>query len=213
MSRCVFLPCALLIGLSGAVSAQAGEPQSTPEGLRPFTAQTNYMSLHGYLRLRKYLQTGQWTPLPFPVARGPLVSVVIPDVTDPFYIDKRTTIKSGTVVIDLGEIEGFLRGGVPKADEVLAKSVQAYPNGQVLVLLWSHTLTASVNVEGVPFYKPLRHQRVIYDRRAQKLTVQSSATKDSWGLPHYEHEGVSEQMLMERVHANARNALENLFKP
>jgi hypothetical protein len=43
--------------LAGAASAQQYPNVST---LAPFTAQTNYMSLPGYLRFVIHQQTGQW---------------------------------------------------------------------------------------------------------------------------------------------------------
>ena len=44
-------------GLAGVASAQQYPNVST---LTPFTAQTNFMSLPGYLRYVSHQQTGQW---------------------------------------------------------------------------------------------------------------------------------------------------------
>lgn len=48
---------AMLFGLAGAASAQA---IPNVRGLQPFTAQTRYMSLPGYLRWQYYMETAQW---------------------------------------------------------------------------------------------------------------------------------------------------------
>jgi hypothetical protein len=47
----------LSAALAGAASAQQLANVST---LTPFSAQTNYMSLPGYLRYTSFQQTGQW---------------------------------------------------------------------------------------------------------------------------------------------------------
>ncbi|MHB0937856.1 MAG: hypothetical protein ACYDCO_02500 [Armatimonadota bacterium] len=51
------LSVAMLFGLAGAASAQT---IPNVQGLTPFTPQTRYMSLEGYLRWQYYQQTARW---------------------------------------------------------------------------------------------------------------------------------------------------------
>lgn len=48
---------AMLFGLAGAASAQT---IPNVQGLTPFTPQTRYMSLEGYMRWQYHQQTAQW---------------------------------------------------------------------------------------------------------------------------------------------------------
>lgn len=48
---------AMLFGLAGSASAQT---VPNVQGLTPFTAQTRYMSLEGYMRWAYHQQTAQW---------------------------------------------------------------------------------------------------------------------------------------------------------
>lgn len=61
MGRKVLVGVALaaLLGGSAATGARAATYPNVAT-LRPFSAQTNYMSLPGYLRYLVYQQTGRW---------------------------------------------------------------------------------------------------------------------------------------------------------
>lgn len=48
----------MLFGLLGAASAQGTAPDV--RGLQPFTAETRYMSLPGYLRWQYHQETARW---------------------------------------------------------------------------------------------------------------------------------------------------------
>ena len=49
---------AMVFGLTSAATAQATVPDV--RGLQPFTAETNYMSLPGFLRWQYYQETASW---------------------------------------------------------------------------------------------------------------------------------------------------------
>lgn len=65
---------AVLLQVSGFTRARADETldpspdRLSSQGVRPFSAQTNYMSPSGYARYLRYRQTGQWMSLPQPPA-------------------------------------------------------------------------------------------------------------------------------------------------
>jgi hypothetical protein len=56
MMLCLF--AIMVLGLIGGASAQTTVPNVS--GLRPFTAETRYMSLPGYLRWQYHQETARW---------------------------------------------------------------------------------------------------------------------------------------------------------
>ena len=60
MKQLVFLGLCitLLLGLVGTASAQGAVPNV--QGLQPFTAETRYLSLPGFLRWQYYQETASW---------------------------------------------------------------------------------------------------------------------------------------------------------
>ena len=156
MSASKFIVMTILLvclNASAQTSTKISSDVETP--LKPFTAETNYMSLPGYFRHQYYLETGERLP------------------TEQFQFGYNDThiaqIKrsNSTIAVDFGscgQIGDFVNYMDSKAISIIAKSIKIFPKLQRYEVSWS--FYSSV---GEGEYTSYYELGVVYDRDKKTL--------------------------------------------
>ena len=150
MKRSISVFCLLILSLACASATASAESEVEVE-LKPFTAQTNYISLPGYFRHEHYLQTGKWLSL------------------DDFvlgYPDTRIMRLKSTVTIDIGNLGqmGDDEGENMSNLSLVAKSLVIFPTINKYKVMWSYSFST-----GEGENTSLHNYEIVYDKSAKTL--------------------------------------------